>query len=328
MLNIKLPSDENRKVSFFLAMEEYVAKQDNHDDAFFVWQVPPSVIFGRNQLIANEVNLPYCHNHGISMFRRKSGGGCVYADYGNMMLSYITKSSQVMFTYYKYTNLVVGALRHLGFDATTNGRNDILVGGCKVSGNAFYHLQGHSIVHGTMLYDTDMDNMMSCLTPATEKLTSHGVQSVRQRITLLKEHTRLSLLEIRQALVSFLCDTSLSLTADDVSHIEEMEKNYLTHDFIFGKNPRHSVTKKKYIDGVGLVEARIELRNDIIRDIDFKGDFFVIGDIAHLCRQLKGVPLQAEALDRKLPDSLCHTIMNIKKADMISLLTHESSIDN
>ena len=327
MLNIKLQSVENRKVSFYLAMEEYIAKQEFAGDAFFIWQVSPSVIFGRNQLIANEVNILYCRDNGISMFRRKSGGGCVYADWGNMMLSYITKSDQVMFTYHKYTTLVVNALKRIGIAAATNGRNDILVDGQKVSGNAFYHLPRHNIVHGTMLYDTDVQHMQSCLTPAAEKLNNHGVQSVRQRITLLKDYTQRSMPEIKESLTSFICDSSISLSDDDICRIEELEKEYLDPDFIFGKNPRHTITKSRYIEGVGRVEAHLELKNNIIKDIDFKGDFFVLGEIDYLRKLLIGKPLQAEVLATLIPEDIGNTIMNIKKTDVISLLI-ESSIDN
>ena len=132
MVHIRLPDDKNRPLSFYLAMEEYVARNTNVDDAFFIWQVEPSVIFGRNQLIENEVNIEYCKRNGVKMYRRKSGGGCVYADMSNMMLSYITNGDSVNFTYHKYTTLVVTALRQLGIPATANGRNDILIDGKKL----------------------------------------------------------------------------------------------------------------------------------------------------------------------------------------------------
>ncbi len=186
MVYIQLPQDEERQLSFYLAMEEYVARETDVRDAFFIWQVEPSVIFGRNQLIENEVNIDYCRRNGVKMYRRKSGGGCVYADKSNMMLSFVTSSDYVCLTYNRYIMMVVEALREIGIDAKANGRNDIMIDGRKVSGNAFYHIPGRSIVHGTMLYDTDMRNMTACITPDDEKLLSKGVKSVRQHIALLK----------------------------------------------------------------------------------------------------------------------------------------------
>ena len=107
MKYISLPTNETRRLSFYLAMEEFVARRLDESDAFFMWQVGPTVIFGRNQLIENEVNMEYCRAHGIDTFRRKSGGGCVYADWGNVMLSYVTKDDSVNLTFNRYLNLIV-----------------------------------------------------------------------------------------------------------------------------------------------------------------------------------------------------------------------------
>ena len=111
----------NRRLSFYLAMEEYVARHVDEDDLFFMWQVEPTVIFGRNQLIENEVNVDYCRRHGIQMYRRKSGGGCVYADMTNVMFSYVTKDENVNLTFNRYINMVVLVLRKLGIEARSTG---------------------------------------------------------------------------------------------------------------------------------------------------------------------------------------------------------------
>ena len=127
MKYVALPEEKVRRLSFYLAMEEYVARHVDEDDTFFMWQVEPSVIFGRNQLIENEVNLDYCRTNQIATFRRKSGGGCVYADMKNIMFSYITKEDNVSLTFSRYINMVVEVLRRLGVDARASGRNDIRV---------------------------------------------------------------------------------------------------------------------------------------------------------------------------------------------------------
>lgn len=236
MTHITLPTDETRRLSFYLAMEEYVASQKGDlEEAFFLWQVEPTVIFGRHQVIENEVNIPYCREHGIQFYRRKSGGGCVYADKSNVMMSYITCSDHVKTTFQEYMHMVCSMLRELGLEATSTENNDILIGGRKVSGNAFYHLPGRSIVHGTMLFDTDMQHMLQAITPPTQKLNKHGVESVRQRITLLKEHTNLSIMQFKQFAVRKLCNKELQLNAEDIKNIETIEKKYLNTEFIYGK---------------------------------------------------------------------------------------------
>lgn len=321
MKYIELPDTATRRLSFYLAMEEYVARHVDEDDCFFMWQVNPSVIFGRNQLIENEVNLDYCREHGIQTFRRKSGGGCVYADMSNVMFSYITRDENVNFTFNRYVNMVVLVLNELGVAARSGGRNDIMIGDRKVSGNAFYHIPGHSIVHGTMLYDTDMENMVGSITPTNEKLVSKGIESVRQRIALLKDYTAVTLEEFKAFVRSRLCQGEVRLSQDDVRMIEEIERDYLTPEFIYGKNPRHTVTRKRRIEGVGDLELRMELKNNVIKSVNLMGDFFLVGDVDNrLFLPLRNVELSRESIVRALPARVDDLIFNLSKEDLVNLI--------
>ena len=232
MKYITLPTCEKRPLSFYLAMEEYVARHIDEPDAFFMWQVAPSVIFGRNQVAVNEVDLDYCREHSISVYRRKSGGGCVYADEHNVMLSFVTSGENVGFAFNRFVNMVLLVLHKMGIEATGTSRNDILIEGHKICGTACYHLAGRSIVHSTLLYDTDMAHMQYAITPALEKLQKNGIQSVRQRITLLKDYTRLSLEEVKDLFRSLLCDGERMLAADEVVGIKQLEQTYLDKQFI------------------------------------------------------------------------------------------------
>ena len=232
MKYIALPTNENRQLSFYLAMEEYVARHMQEPDCFFMWQVAPTVIFGRNQVVENEVNLEYCREHDIRVVRRKSGGGCVYADMDNLMLSMVTDGDNVGFTFNRFVTMIQLALHKIGVTATSTAHNDIMIGDRKVCGTAFYQLPGRSIVHSTMLYDTNMQHMLNAITPSAEKLEKKGIQSVRQRITLLKDHTPLSLDEIKRKIRDTLCDGELVLTEEQVAGIEEIEQTYLKQDFI------------------------------------------------------------------------------------------------
>ena len=337
---------EGRRLSFYLAMEEYVARRLNTgDDCFFMWQVEPTVIFGRNQLIENEVNLDFCRQRGIAMYRRKSGGGCVYADMGNVMLSYVTRDENVAFTFNRYLNLVALTLHRLGIEARVSGRNDIMVASPrrvagsaasavapsaegegrewrKVSGNAFYHILGHSIVHGTLLYDTNMENMVGAITPSSEKLVSKGVESVRQHIALLKDHTTLSLDELMAFVRRNMCSSEVTLTAADIRAIEEREREYLSDEFVYGRNPRYSVTRRRRLESVGEMEARMELKNGAVRRINLLGDFFVVGDLdGQLLGRLRGVELEEEALRQALPERLDDIIAHLDREAFIGFLT-------
>lgn len=209
-----------------------MARHLSADDCFFMWQVAPSVIFGRNQQLESEVNVSYCREHQIQMYRRKSGGGCVYADQSNVMLSYVTSEDNVGFAFNRFVNMVLLVLRKMGVEAVGTVRNDILIGDRKVCGTASYHLPGRSIVHSTLLYDTDMDHMLHAITPGYEKLQAKGIQSVRQRITLLKDYVSLTLEEVKTLIRQTLCDDTLLLSADEVAAIEELEAAYLREEFI------------------------------------------------------------------------------------------------
>lgn len=322
MLYVALPEEKIRKVSFYLAMEEFVARNVTADDCLFYWQVEPSVVFGRNQLVSNEVNVDYCRSHGIGMFRRKSGGGCVYADNDNVMFSFITGGDNVGLTFNRYMQMMVLMLRRMGVEATADGRNDILIEGRKVSGTAFYHIPGRNIVHGTMLFDTDMDNMTRSITPPGEKLASNGVDSVRRRVALLKDYIDVSIDDFKADIRRTLCDGEHVLTQVDVEEIERIEREvYLSPDFIYGNNPRHTLTRRRRIDGVGEIEALIDVKGTVIKGVTLNGDFFVTGDVdGGLLACLNNVVLTREAVALALPDHTEDYIMNLRKEDFVDLL--------
>ena len=224
MKYISLPDTQQRHLGFYLAMEEYVARHVDEPDAFFLWQVEPSVIYGRHQVVGNEVNLDYCREYGIRVYRRKSGGGCVYADRDNLMLSFITSGDNVGFAFNRFLTMLLLVLRKIGVEAVGTRHNDVLVDGKKVCGTACYHLDGHCIVHSTLLYDTCMPHMLNAITPSREKLEKKGVESVRQRIGLLKDYTTLTLDEVKVIIRETLCEGERRLTAEDVSEIERIER--------------------------------------------------------------------------------------------------------
>ena len=322
MKYLQLPDNATRILPFYLAMEEYAASILADDDIFFMWQPAPTVIFGRNQLIDNEVNLDYCREHDIAVYRRKSGGGCVYADRDNIMFSYITRSDNVQLTFSRYTHAVAEMLQGLGLDATDNGRNDILIDGLKVSGNAFYHLPGRSIVHGTMLYDTNMEHMLHAITPSRAKLESKGVESVKSRITTLSQHLNMSIDDFKAHVKATLCDGELVLNDADVKQIEGIMQSYLTPEFIYGSNPRCNLTREARIEGVGEVIVKLELNHNVIQHMNVAGDFFLLGSVDDaIVKPLTGVQFDRDHVRQALADiDMAQIILNFNKEQLINLL--------
>lgn len=323
MIYIDIP-EKNRLTSFYLATEEYVARHiAKQEDYFFIWQVPPTVMVGRNQLIDNEINLPYCKKKGIHLIRRKSGGGCIYVDEGCLLFSCITHDDQVNMVFNQYIDRIVTMLNTIGVDAIAGGRNDILIDGKKISGNAFYHVPNKSIVHGTMLYDTNLQNMVESITPSQQKLISKGVQSVRQHIALLKDYTSLTIEEVKQYARKYLCTSTLSLAPNDIKGIEEIEKDYLSDEFTFGNNPRYTMIQKKRIENVGELEVQLELKNNIIKHINIVGDYFLTGDIDNtILKPLRNVPYNKEAIKGALPNDIENVIRNLNKEQLVSIITN------
>ena len=322
MKYLSLPDNSTRILPFYLAMEEYAARIIGEDDIFFMWQVDPTVIFGRNQLIANEVNVDYCREHGIAFYRRRSGGGCVYADHDNIMLSYITCSDEVQTTFSTYTNAVAVMLRGLGLDAHASDRNDVLIGDRKVSGNAFYHIPGRSIVHGTMLFDTNMEHMLNAITPSREKLTSKGVQSVRSHITTLREHLSMDIEDFKCHVLKTLCDGEIRFTDDDVAEIEQITQSYLEPSFLWGNDPQCEVKRGCRIEGVGSIMLNVELKHNEIHDLHLTGDFLQLCDAREaLLSRLQGVRLISEDLRHALDGADAGKwILNLTNEELIKLL--------
>ena len=234
MTQILLPDNKERSLAFYLAMEEFVA-HEMEDEAFFVWRVAPTVIIGRNQVLENEVNMDYCRQHGVDIVRRKSGGGCVYSDMGNIMVSYVSRRGDVSEVFDRYMTAMTEALRALGVPAEKSGRNDILVEGRKVSGNAFHQLPDRSVVHGTLLYSTDLKALTEAIKPPVEKLQRHGVESVRQRVLNLAEYVA-SMTDpdaalkspeaLEEYLVAYFTDDAICLTEEDLHVIARSEATW------------------------------------------------------------------------------------------------------
>jgi lipoic acid synthetase/lipoate-protein ligase A len=290
-----------------------------------MWQVEPTVIYGRCQNPAAELNLDFCRKNGIQTYRRKSGGGCVYADMNNIMFSYITSSSEVVTTFTHYCQMVADTLCQLGLDAATTGRNDVVIGDRKVSGNAFYHLHGRSIVHGTMLYDADLQTMSQAITPSTAKLTAKGVSSVRSHVTTIHEHLpQLSIEEFKQFCRTHLCDSEQLMTPEDIAEITRISEEYFTEQWLWGRYGNQEAPERRRIDGVGEFAVAVALDPPTdpgspakIRKVSLQGDFFLLSDLDEgLLNYLIGVDFTY--------DAILQALRQTRPADVIANLTPEA----
>ena len=275
MILIRHQNEGNLKPYFYFALEEYVLTKLLKDDEtyFFTWEIH-GVVIGKNQVIENEVNLQYLKDHDIDVYRRPTGGGCVYADHRNTMFSIITKRSNKEFTFKTYLSKIIDSMKLLNIDIEFSGRNDLLFEGKKISGNAFLQNKYGMLMHGTFLYDCDLETMVRAITPSDEKLVSKGVDSVRSRVTNLKPYLRgLSQEQLIKHFENTLTNQTYFLSDQEVEIIQQMAKKYESKDWIYKKQPAYTKVLKKRIPG-GLMEIKLDLNDGIIKNLVVQGDFF------------------------------------------------------
>lgn len=300
---VSLPDNLIRPLPFFLAMEEWLAR-NSADEFFFMWQVAPTVICGRNQVVDLEVNLDYCTRNGINICRRKSGGGCVFADFNNIMFSYITNSSSITTEFSAYTTMIAEMLHKLGLDSSATTRNDVLIKDRKVSGNAFYHIPelSRAIVHGTMLYDADTEKMSQAITPSRAKLESKGVKSVASRVTTIREHSDISIEDFKTFVKKELCgEKDVTLTPKAIGEIETMAQELMSEKWIYRKTSGKALVRTGRISGSGEFRAEIEIADSTIRSINLTGDYFPLVDIdSALLPRLQNISYSRRAVNDAL----------------------------
>lgn len=290
------------------AFEYYLALERGLDeDVFMLWRDEPSVIVGKFQNTLEEVNLEYTREHGIHVARRLSGGGTVYHDLGCWQFTFITKSTDRGIDFGRFLSPIIDALKDLGLDVRATGRNDIALypkgseRGYKISGNSQYNKNGVTVHHGTLLFDTDIDEMVRATTPKDYKITSKAIKSVRERVTNIRPHlpTDMTGEEFRDYLAARLCDNRYEFTPNDIARINEIEQEMFTPDsWNLGKNPQFEITKALHFDG-GTIELGLTVKDGKIISAGVTGDFF-LGDADDLTTALCGAEYTPEAVSTAL----------------------------
>jgi len=288
--------------AFNLALEQYVFDRLPRDRQYFLfWQNANAIIIGKHQNALAEINEAYVRQRGIQVVRRLSGGGAVYHDLGNLNYTWITDAGDsVQVDLRKFCQPVADALVSLGADAQVSGRNDILITGQKISGNAQYIRDGRVMHHGTLLFDSDLSVLGGALRADPAKIQAKGVQSVRSRVTTIRPHLRqeVTLADFKTRILQHLFPEGVmeySLTDTDIAAIETLrQQRYDTWDWNYGASPPCSLIRKQRLEGCGTVEAHIQLEKGRITAITFLGDFFSTVEPEELAEKLLGLRLTEE----------------------------------
>ena len=296
-----------------LALEEYVLRHKVTDDDCLLFYInAPSIIIGRNQNTIEEINPQVVAERQITVVRRISGGGAVYHDLGNLNFSFITPFVAGRFNRYDhFTRPVIEVLRELGVPAELGGRNDILADGRKISGNAQFATPSRMFSHGTLLFDSNLDDVTAALNPKPGKVESKGVKSIRSRVANIAEFVRdpITVHELRERILDRIFETrdrarisSVQLTDDDWTKVHELvQSKYGTWGWNFGENPRCNVQRSQRFPA-GEIDVRLEVRDGRIAEIKIFGDFMGRLDVADIETRLAGLPYERVAVAAALAD--------------------------
>jgi lipoate-protein ligase A len=294
-----------------LALEEYVLRNVKHDESFLLFYInEPSIIIGRNQNTLEEINHEYVRDRGIHVVRRISGGGAVYHDFGNLNFSVITNYALEKFNKYdEFTRPVVDVLRSLGVPAELSGRNDMVADGRKISGNAQFTSGGRMFSHGTVLFDSKLDEVVAALNVKMGKIESKGLKSVRSRVVNISEflQTPITIEEFRGLILERIFGSRtelpmLELGEADWAAVHELSaRKYMTWEWNYGESPQFNVQKTHRFPA-GEIDLRIDVQEGRISALRVYGDFIGSADVAGLETILRGVRYEPEDLAAALRD--------------------------
>lgn len=313
---------------FNLALEEYIFEQmDRSKSYFLLWQNENTIVVGKYQNTAEEIDSSYVSQHGIRVVRRLSGGGAVYHDSGNLNYTFIVdQADHADFNFHVFARPVLQALSLLGIKAEFNGRNDLTIAGEKFCGNAQYAKHGRLLHHGCIMLDTNLTNVAQALKPKPAKFESKSVKSVRSRVTTINAHAPqpISMETFRETLRACLLKSEILepgvLTAADLAEVERLRaEKYATWEWNYGRSPNYQVRREQKF-GAGMVTACLQVENGCIKEIRFYGDFFGNGDISELEASLAGLQLD-ETLTRRIEErNVGYYLNGITAEDLAGLI--------
>ncbi|MEL7832931.1 lipoate--protein ligase [Fodinibius sp. Rm-B-1B1-1] len=313
-----------------LALEEYALRNFNYDHDYLLFYInEPSIIIGRNQNTLEEINHEYVEEHGIHVVRRISGGGAVYHDTGNLNFSFITDyDKKRLNNFKKFTEPIVRVLKKMGVDAELSGRNDLQVAGRKISGNAQFSSVDRMFSHGTLLFDSNLDEVTNALDVKMSKIESKGHKSVRSRVANISEFLDkpMDTTTFRKKLLDGLYEDrdefeTYHLTEEEWKKVHELKnEKYGQWDWNFGKSPKFNIQRTHRFDA-GEIDLRLDVEEGHIDNIKIYGDFFGKEPVEQLEDYLQGTRYAREEIQNLIePINIEQYFGAVPKSDFIELL--------
>ncbi len=234
-----------------LASEEYLLKNYT-EDIFLLYINSKSIIVGKHQNSFSEINYKFVTENNIPVIRRLSGGGTVFHDPGNINFCFITSGAKgELVNFKKYTTPIVEFLKSIGINAHLGGRHDILIDGCKISGNASHVFKSRVMHHGTLLFNSKLGSLTQALKNDPLKFKDKSVKSVRSKVTNVHDHlnTAMDVQVFVKQLYNYIVDNhsceAHTLTKSDYEKINELVNlKFNTWDWNFGYSPKFELKKR------------------------------------------------------------------------------------
>lgn len=320
--------NNNTSPYFNLALEEYILKEFSQE-CFMLWQNSPSIIVGKNQNTLSEINIDYVKEHNIPVVRRLSGGGTVFHDLGNLNFTFIINDTENSFVdFKKFTLPIIEVLRKLSVNAEMSGRNDLTIDGRKFSGNAQYKFKNRLLHHGTLLFTSNISDLVAALKVDPTKFEGKGIKSVESRVTNISEHLKqpLGIAEFKELIMEHIKTSHnefdfYELTPQDINTVNRMvQKKYAEWEWNYGSSPTFNLKNHKKFNS-GNLETYLTVTNGIIEQFKLYGDFFGKCDISDIEQAVLGLRHEEKAVKSALSGfNMDNYISGIGIDDLISML--------
>ncbi len=306
---MKYIPNEVTNAHYNLALEEWVLENLKDDIYILLWRNDNSIIIGRNQNTAQEINQAYVEEHNIDVIRRPTGGGAVYHDLGNLNFSIVADAENAVHIDFElYTQPVLRALREMGVDVQLSGRNDITIDGKKCTGLAQRISNNRILHHGAMLFDTDLTTLSKALNVRRDKMESKGVKSVVSRVTNIKPYVKedVDVIGFRELLKKAMFHEydevpEYHLNEEQLAEVKKLqEEKYDTWEWNYGRSPKTNFQNDKRFEGAGVLDIRMDVKDGVIEKATFYGDFFGAKDKSVLEDALQGVHFTPQGVSKAL----------------------------
>lgn len=314
----------NFALEYYFTVEKFLG-----DTVFLFWRTTPTLMIGKYQNVLEEINTSYAKAHGIHLVRRMSGGGTIYTDLGGWQFTFIQHKDAKRIEFQDYIVPIIDALRTMGIQADFNGRNDLTISGKKFSGNAQYRLANCIVHHGSLLFDTDIDQMVASTTVDEYKIRSKSIKSVRDRVTNISDHLPVLITpdEFKERMVRSIMDgvgKEYRLTSVDRTRIEAIAaERFEGWQNLYGTDPRFNIERTDRFPG-GKMTFRLDVKRGVIQNASVFGDFFATVDGEVLCSALVGCRYEAVALKEALMEHhLDGAVYRITLDEIVQLIVGE-----